>query len=33
MGWVLSIEGRREAFAELVGMLDWFPFWFNIVTP
>ena len=29
----LKIEGRREAFGEFVGMLDTFPFWFNIVTP
>jgi alkyl sulfatase BDS1-like metallo-beta-lactamase superfamily hydrolase len=29
----LKIEGRREAFADFVGMLDRFPFWFNIVTP
>ena len=29
----LKVEGRREAFAEFVGMLDKFPFWFNIVTP
>jgi alkyl sulfatase BDS1-like metallo-beta-lactamase superfamily hydrolase len=29
----LRVEGRREAFAEFVGMLDRFPFWFNIVTP
>jgi alkyl sulfatase BDS1-like metallo-beta-lactamase superfamily hydrolase len=29
----LKIEGRREAFAEFMGLLDTFPFWFNIVTP
>lgn len=29
----LKVEGRREAFAEFVGLLDRFPFWFNIVTP
>lgn len=29
----LKIEGKREAFSEFVGMLDSFPFWFNIVTP
>jgi alkyl sulfatase BDS1-like metallo-beta-lactamase superfamily hydrolase len=29
----LKIEGRREAFAEFTGLLDTFPFWFNIVTP
>jgi alkyl sulfatase BDS1-like metallo-beta-lactamase superfamily hydrolase len=29
----LKVEGRREAFSEFVGMLDRFPFWFNIVTP
>ena len=29
----LKVEGRREAFVEFVGLLDAFPFWFNIVTP
>ncbi len=29
----LKVEGKREAFTEFVGMLDTFPFWFNIVTP
>ncbi len=29
----LKLEGRREAFAEFVGLLDKFPFWFNVVTP
>jgi alkyl sulfatase BDS1-like metallo-beta-lactamase superfamily hydrolase len=29
----LKIEGRREAFTEFLGLLDTFPFWFNIVTP
>ena len=29
----MKVEGRREAFTEFVGMLDNFPFWFNIVTP
>jgi alkyl sulfatase BDS1-like metallo-beta-lactamase superfamily hydrolase len=29
----LKVEGQREAFDEFVGMLDAFPFWFNIVTP
>ena len=29
----LQVEGRREAFGEFVGLLDTFPFWFNIVTP
>ena len=29
----LKVEGRREAFAEFMGLLDTFPFWFNIVTP
>jgi len=29
----MRLEGRSEAFAEFVGMLDRFPFWFNIVTP
>jgi alkyl sulfatase BDS1-like metallo-beta-lactamase superfamily hydrolase len=27
------LDGRRAAFAELMGLLDDFPFWFNIVTP
>jgi alkyl sulfatase BDS1-like metallo-beta-lactamase superfamily hydrolase len=29
----LKIEGKREAFTDFMGMLDTFPFWFNIVTP
>lgn len=29
----IKIEGRREAFTEFMGLLDTFPFWFNIVTP
>jgi len=29
----LKLSGSREAFTEFVGMLDTFPFWFNIVTP
>jgi len=29
----LRVEGNREAFVEFVGLLDRFPFWFNIVTP
>ena len=28
----MKVEGRREAFVEFVGLLDNFPFWFNIVT-
>lgn len=29
----VKIEGRREALGEFLGLLDSFPFWFNIVTP
>jgi len=29
----MTIEGKREAFGAVVGLLDTFPFWFNIVTP
>ena len=29
----LKLTGKHEAFTEFVGMLDTFPFWFNIVTP
>ena len=29
----LKVDGRPEAFVDFVGMLDRFPFWFNIVTP
>ena len=29
----IKIDGKREAFAEFMGLLDTFPFWFNIVTP
>lgn len=29
----LKIEGRSESLDEFLGLLDSFPFWFNIVTP
>jgi len=29
----IKIDGKREALAELLGLLDTFPAWFNIVTP
>jgi alkyl sulfatase BDS1-like metallo-beta-lactamase superfamily hydrolase len=29
----LRIDGNRQAFTDFVGLLDTFPFWFNIVTP
>ena len=29
----LKIEGNRQAVTDFVGLLDTFPFWFNIVTP
>jgi len=29
----LKIEGKRESFNEFMGLLDEFPFWFNIATP
>jgi alkyl sulfatase BDS1-like metallo-beta-lactamase superfamily hydrolase len=29
----VEITGRREALSEFLGLLDTFPFWFNIVTP
>ena len=29
----MKVEGSKQAFAEFVGLLDKFPFWFNIVTP
>ncbi len=29
----MKVTGNREAFAEFLGMLDNFPFWFHIVTP
>lgn len=32
-GGDLKVSGRREAFVEFLGLLDKFPFWFNIVTP
>ena len=25
--------GKSESFKEFMGLLDTFPFWFNIVTP
>ena len=27
------LEGDRQAFVDFMGLLDRFPFWFNIVTP
>jgi alkyl sulfatase BDS1-like metallo-beta-lactamase superfamily hydrolase len=29
----VKLEGRTDAFGELMGTMDTFPFWFNIVTP
>jgi len=29
----LKVEGKRESFTEFMGLLDEFPFWFNISTP
>lgn len=29
----ITIDGNRAAFDEFMGLLDTFPFWFNIVTP
>jgi alkyl sulfatase BDS1-like metallo-beta-lactamase superfamily hydrolase len=29
----MKIDGRAEAFREFLGLLDTYPFWFNIVTP
>ncbi len=29
----LKLGGRKEALGEFMGMLDTYPFWFNIVTP
>ncbi len=29
----VKITGKKEAFEEFLGLLDTFPFWFNIVTP
>ena len=29
----VKITGKKEAFGEFLGLLDSFPFWFNIVTP
>ena len=29
----IKVDGRKEAVGEFFGMLDNFPFWFNIVTP
>jgi alkyl sulfatase BDS1-like metallo-beta-lactamase superfamily hydrolase len=29
----VTIEGRKKALGEFLGLLDAFPFWFNIVTP
>jgi alkyl sulfatase BDS1-like metallo-beta-lactamase superfamily hydrolase len=29
----VTVDGQRESFNEFIGLLDKFPFWFNIVTP
>jgi alkyl sulfatase BDS1-like metallo-beta-lactamase superfamily hydrolase len=29
----LKIEGKNEVFTQFLGLLDTFPFWFNIVSP
>jgi alkyl sulfatase BDS1-like metallo-beta-lactamase superfamily hydrolase len=29
----LKVDGKRETFTEFMGLLDEFPFWFNISTP
>jgi len=29
----LVVEGKQEALTEFLGLLDTYPFWFNIVTP
>jgi alkyl sulfatase BDS1-like metallo-beta-lactamase superfamily hydrolase len=29
----VKVEGREAAVAEFLGLLDTYPFWFNIVTP
>ena len=29
----MKIDGSKEKFDEFFGLLDTFPFWFNIVTP
>ncbi|MGV0852583.1 alkyl sulfatase dimerization domain-containing protein [Mycolicibacterium phlei] len=29
----VTVDGQQESFNEFMGLLDTFPFWFNIVTP
>ncbi|MOA21931.1 hypothetical protein D3C78_1424530 [compost metagenome] len=29
----VKVDGRKDAFGELMGLMDDFDFWFNIVTP
>ncbi|MDV3127572.1 MBL fold metallo-hydrolase [Mycobacterium sp. 21AC1] len=29
----MTVDGNRQSFNEFMGLLDTFPFWFNIVTP
>jgi alkyl sulfatase BDS1-like metallo-beta-lactamase superfamily hydrolase len=29
----MKVKGSRESLEEFLGLLDDFPFWFNIVTP
>jgi len=29
----VTLDGNRQSVEDFVGLLDTFPFWFNIVTP
>lgn len=29
----VTVDGNRQSVDEFVGLLDTFPFWFNIITP
>ncbi|MEX3647264.1 alkyl sulfatase C-terminal domain-containing protein [Mycolicibacterium porcinum] len=29
----VKVDGNRDSVSEFIGLMDTFPFWFNIVTP
>ncbi|WP_396913839.1 alkyl sulfatase C-terminal domain-containing protein [Mycolicibacterium sp.] len=29
----MKVDGNRDSVSDFIGLMDTFPFWFNIVTP
>ena len=29
----VKVDGNRDSVSDFIGLMDTFPFWFNIVTP